>query len=58
MAITAASYRKPQAHLTPNEFAQQSALTSDLVALCAEGMIEAFRDEEGVIRYRPIQRAA
>jgi len=57
MATTAASYRKPEPVLTPKEFAQQSALSLDLAALCDEGMLEAFHDEHGVLRYRPLELA-
>lgn len=56
MVTTPASYRTSTEHLTPNEFAQQSALSRDIEALCAAGMLEAF-DDDGVIRYRPIELA-
>ena len=39
--------------LTPNEFAELSALARDLEQLCAEGLLEAFRAEDNVVRYRP-----
>lgn len=55
MVTTAASYRKPQADFTVNEFAQITALESDLAALCNEGLLEAFTDEHGVTRYQPIE---
>lgn len=40
-------------HLNVSEFAEISALERDLAALCAEGLLEAYRDEHGVTRYRP-----
>ncbi len=57
MATSAASYRKSSSLLTTTEFAEISALTTDLAALCAEGLLEAYRDENGVTRYRPIELA-
>jgi len=57
MVTTAASYRKPQADFTVNEFAQITALEADLAALCDAGVLEAFTDEHGVLRYRPLELA-
>lgn len=42
---------------TVTEFAELSALTRDLDALVASGLLEAFEDENNVIRYRPIRAA-
>lgn len=57
MATTAASYRTPQTFPTTTAFAQASALTRDLDALVAEGVLEEFVDGQGVTRYRPIELA-
>ena len=43
--------------LSVPEFAEISALERDLAALCSEGMLEAFSDDEGTIRYRPVSIA-
>jgi hypothetical protein len=32
-------------------------LSEDLAALCAEGLLEAYRDEHNTVRYRPVERA-
>ena len=59
MASAARLYRTPQSEtnlrscsLTTTEFVLL-VLERDLEQLCAEGMLEAFRDEHNVVRYRP-----
>lgn len=39
--------------MTTTEFAEFSALARDIEQLCAEGMLEPFRDDHNVVRYRP-----
>ena len=33
-------------------------LSQDLAQLVAEGILEAFRDEHNIVRYRPVGKAA
>jgi hypothetical protein len=43
-------------HLTTTQFAELSRLERDIQALVTEGVLEAFEDERGVIRYRPVAK--
>lgn len=63
--MSSATYRQPAllpaASLEPipvTDFAEVAGLISDLDELCAEGMLEAFRDQNNIVRYRPIRKAA
>lgn len=65
MATASASYRKPEPRLTLEMRTEQiqSARTfhqvcRDLEALIAQGFVEAFRDENNVVRYRPVRKGA
>jgi len=40
-------------HLTLTEYAELSALERDLDQLCREGLLEEFRDDDNVLRFRP-----
>jgi len=40
-------------HLTLTEYAELSALERDLDELCRECLLEQFRDEDNVLRFRP-----
>lgn len=63
--MATAAYRNPKPEvtlrpqlLTTEEFATFSALANDLKDLCDAGLVEAFEDPTGVIRYRPTERIA
>jgi len=61
MATASASYRKPPAAQPVNQPADPGELlrlSCDLAALVAEGLIQTFQDEQGVVRYRPVGKAA
>lgn len=57
MATTAASYRNPQPSTEQKEsncsMRRQDPIARDLEALCDMGLVEKFRDEHNIIRYRP-----
>lgn len=63
MKTPATSYRNPQPSLTLETRAEQTPLTQtrtlhqvcrDLEQLCEMGILEAFRDEYNVVRYRTV----
>jgi hypothetical protein len=67
MTTPATSYRTPQPSLTLEARAEQTPLTNrrtlhrvcrDLEQLCEMGILEAFRDEYNVVRYRPVNGSA
>ena len=60
MATASASYRNPQPTLSlklqleQNKFIPTAdQVCRDLEQLCAMGILEAFRDEHNIVRYRP-----
>jgi len=63
MATASASYRNPQPHIEQKQPDENFVFTPgqlcrDLEQLCAQGFLEAFRDEYNIVRYRPTNRVA
>lgn len=65
MATSAASYRNPQSKLTLELSTEQiprphtlGQVCRDLEELCEMGILEAFIDMYGIVRYRPTHAGA
>ncbi len=65
MATSAASYRKPEPtapqkcrapRLTLEARIHRGEVARTLDELCALGLVEKFRDEHNIVRYRAVQR--